>query len=67
MAETKETKSTSKEKFGQSEFKFCCGDAEEMSRMIRNFCSTEGGTFDCGEMMHKMQKMCCASPEKSGH
>jgi hypothetical protein len=66
MAETKETNSTSKEGFGQPEFKFCCGDSEEMSRMIRNFCSGEDKTFDCRAMMQMMQKMCCAAPEKSG-
>jgi hypothetical protein len=66
MAETKETNSTSKEGFGQPEFKFCCGDSGEMSRMIRNFCSGEDKTFDCRAMMQMLQKMCCVAPEKSG-
>ena len=66
MAETKETNSTSKEGFGQPEFKFCCGDAEEMSRMMRKFCRGEDKTFDCRAMMQMMQKMCCVAPEKSG-
>ena len=61
MAETKETKS--KKGFGQREFKFCCGDAEEMSLMMRKFCSGEDKTFDCRTMM---QKMCCVAPDTSG-
>ena len=66
MAETKETNSTSKKGFGQREFKFCCGDSEVMSQMIRNFCSGEDKTFDCSTMMQMMQKMCCAAPDKPG-
>lgn len=63
MAETKETNSTSKKGFGLPEFKFCCGDAEKMSRMMRKFYSGENKTFDCGAMM---QMMCCAAPDTPG-
>lgn len=63
MADTKETKSTSKEKFEQLDFPFCCGDSEAMSRMMRKFCGGKDETFDCGEMM---QKMCCAPSGKPG-
>ena len=66
MADTKETKSTSKEKFEQLDFPFCCGDSEAMSRMMRKFCGGKDETFDCGEMMQKMQKMCCAPSGKPG-
>lgn len=65
MADTKETNSTSKERSEQLDFKFCCGDSEAMSRMMSKFCSSEDGAFDCGEMMKKMQKMCCALSAKS--
>lgn len=66
MAETKATNSTSKEGFGQSEFKFCCGDSEKMSRTMRKFCNDEENTFDCSAMMQMMQKMCGFAPDKSG-
>ena len=66
MAETKKTNSTSKKGFGQPEFKFCCGDAEKMSRMMRKFYSGEDKTFDCGAMMQMMQMMCCAAPDTPG-
>ena len=62
MADPKQTKSTSTKESGDTGFKFCCGDSEEMSQMMRKFCSAEDGTFDCGKMM---QVMCCAAPEKS--
>ena len=66
MTKNNETNSTSKEGTGHADFQFCCGDSEAMSRMMRKFCGGEDGTFDCGEMMQKMQKMCCAPSEKSG-
>ena len=66
MTENNETNSTSKEGTGHADFKSCCGDSEKMSWMMRKFCSGEDKTFDCRAMMHMMQKMCCASPEKSG-
>ncbi len=65
MTDTKETKTTSKERSAQPDFKFCCGDSEAMSRMMPKFCGGEDGTFACGEMMQKMQKMFCAPSGKS--
>ena len=62
MPDTKQTKSTTAKASGNTEFKFCSGDFEEMSRMMRKFCSGEDETFDCGKMM---QKMCC-STDKPG-
>ena len=64
MADTKEANSTSKERSEQPDFKFCCGDSEAMSRMMQKFYGGEDGTFDCGAMMQKMQKMCCAPSGK---
>jgi hypothetical protein len=66
MADTKQTKSTSTKESGDTEVKFCCGDSAEMSQIMRQFCKSEDGNFDCGKMMQMMQKMCCAAPEKSG-
>ena len=60
-----DTKQTSAKEPGDTEIKFCCGDSEEMSQMMRRFCKSEDGTFDCGKMMQMMQKMCCTAPEKS--
>jgi hypothetical protein len=65
MAETKEKKSASSEGSGFSDFKFCCKDSENMVQMMRKFCKGKNGTFDCGKMMKMMQKMRCASSEKS--
>ncbi len=65
MPDTKQTKSTSTEESWDTEFKSCCGDSEEMSQMMRKFCSGEDGTLDCGKMMQMMQKMCCSTTEKS--
>ncbi len=65
MPDTKETNSTSGENSERRNFNFCCGDSESMSRMMRKFCGRGDKTFDCGEMMQKMQKMCCAHSEKS--
>jgi hypothetical protein len=66
MTDPKKTNATSKEGFAGKGFKFCGGDSEEMSRMMRNFSSGENKTFDCRAMMQMMQKMCCVAPEKSG-
>ena len=62
MAETKQTKSTSTEGTGDSKLNFCCGNFEEMSRMMQEFCGGEKGTFDCGAMM---EKMCGSAPKES--
>jgi hypothetical protein len=65
MVETKKTKSAASGSSGFSDFKFCCEDSENMVQMMRKFCRAENGAFDCGKMMQMMQKMHCASTEKS--
>jgi hypothetical protein len=66
MTDPKKTNATSKAGFAGKGFKFCCGDSEEMSQMMRKFCKSEDGTLDCGKMMQMMQMMCCVAPERSG-
>ena len=65
MADTRKTNRMAKGSPENFDFKFCCGDDEMMTRMMRRFCDGKNGTFDCSEMMQKMQKMCCAPSEKS--
>lgn len=65
MVDTKQTESKSTKEPGDTEIKFCCGDSEEMSQMMRKFCKSDDRTFDCGKMMQMMQEKCCAAPEKS--
>ena len=62
MKDTQQTKSASTKGSGDSEFKFCCGNFEKMSQMMRKFCGGEEGAFDCEAMM---KKMCGTTPEKS--
>jgi hypothetical protein len=65
MADTKQSRSNGSKAYEGAEFKFCCGDSEEISQMMRRFCGGEDETFDCGNMMQMMQKMCCSTPVKS--
>jgi hypothetical protein len=65
MADTKQSRSNNSKKSEGAESKFCCGDSEEISQMMRRFCGGEDETFDCGKMMQKMQDMCCSTPVKS--
>ena len=62
MSDTKQSKSNDSKESEGAEFKFCCGDSEEISQMMRRFCGGEDETFDCRNMM---QKMCCSTPVKS--
>ncbi len=54
MADTKHTKTTSKEETQNSGFKFPCGNFEEMSNMMQNCCGSGEGSFDCCAMMRQM-------------
>ena len=65
MSDTKQSRSNYSKGHKGAESKFCCGDSEEMSQMMRKFCSGEDGFFDCGKMMQMMQKMCCSTSVKS--
>ena len=65
MPGTKQSRSNDPKEREGPEFKFCCGDSEEISQMIRKFCSDEDETFEFGKMMQMMQKMCCSTSVKS--
>lgn len=65
MPDTKQSRSNNSKKYEGAESKFCRGDSEEISQMMRRFCGGEDETFNCGEMMQKMKKMCCGTSVKS--
>jgi hypothetical protein len=65
MPDTKKSRFKDAKEHESAKSKFCCGDSEEISQMMRRFCGGEDETFDCGKMMQMMQKMCCSSPAKS--
>jgi hypothetical protein len=61
MKDARNKKSGSKEKCGDSGFRFSFCNSKKMSQMMREFCGGDG-TFDCKTMM---RKMCGVEPEKS--
>jgi hypothetical protein len=65
MPDTKQSRSNFSKEHDGAKFKFCCGDFEEISQMMRRFCGGENETIDCGKMMQMMQKRCCSTPVKS--
>jgi hypothetical protein len=64
MSDTKQSRSNYSKEYKGAESKFCCGNSEEMSQMMRRFCGGKDKTFDCVKMMQMMQKMCCSIPVK---
>jgi hypothetical protein len=55
MPDTKQSRSADSKKHEGAESKFCCGNSEEISQMMRRFCGSEDKSFDCGKMMQMMQ------------
>ena len=61
MAETKHTKSTSKDENQATGFTFPFGNCEEMFNMMSNCCGSDKSSFDC---CAKMQQMWGGTPKE---
>ena len=62
MSENRENRSKGTEESETSRPKSSCCDFAGMSQMVRRFCRSKGGKFDCGEMM---KVMCGMAPKES--
>jgi len=60
MADTKQSRSNGSKAYEGAEFKFCCGDSEEISQMMRRFC---GGEYDANDAKNVLQHPCKVEQE----
>lgn len=57
MTDTNQKESKASEESQDTGFTFSCCDFKTMGEMMKNFCGSQNGGFDCETMMEKMQKM----------
>jgi len=62
MQDAEKSKTKKKERSAGSQLKFPCCNFENMAAMMREFCGSGEGSFDCCAMM---EKMCGTDQKKS--
>lgn len=57
MTDTNQKESKASDESQDTGFTFSCCDSKTMAEMMKNFCGSKDGGFDCEMMMGMMQKM----------